>query len=170
MCPRRITLNVARTSLLIAAALGLTFALIAPSAQAQSVELAVELSEWTLGPGQISVPLGEQVHIRLFNNGSVGHGFTIEGLGVNYDSPISAGGQQNVYFTADTAGSFPMFCPIPGHRGQGMEGVFIVNRTQPGTDTTPPVDLTPVLVVIVASVVAALALVLLLRLRRRSEP
>lgn len=152
----------------IVAALGLVSMLFAAPVRAQPVDLAVELSEWRLTPTQIRVPPGEQVHIRLFNNGSIQHNFMIEDY-ANYDPLIPSGGQANVFFTAGTAGSFPMYCAVPGHRAMGMEGVFIINQTQTNPITPTPADLTTIIVVSVASVAAAAAVVVLLRLRRKPE-
>jgi uncharacterized cupredoxin-like copper-binding protein len=149
------------------AALGVLPVLLAPYAQAQPVDLAIELFEWGLTPQQIRVAPGEEIHIRLHNNGTVAHNFVIEDH-VNYDPLIASGGQANVFFIAGAAGTFPMFCAVPGHRQLGIEGTFVVNQTQTDPQTLP-VDMTPVVVVALVSVAAATAVVILLRFRRRSD-
>ena len=145
-------------------ALGTLAVIFAAPARAQSVDLVVELTEYNLSPGRIDVVLGEEVRIRLINNGSQGHSFILEGY-ANYDSIITPGRQTNVSFVADTAGTYPMYCNQAGHRQLGMEGTFVIARVRPPV-TTPIVEVAGVLV---ATGVAATAVVVFLRSRRDTD-
>ena len=156
MAPRRCVV-----ALLVLGMLGVIFA--AP-ARAQPVALVVELTEYNLSPDRIEVVLGEEVHIRLFNNGSQGHNFILEGY-ANYDPVINPGRQANVSFVADTAGTYAMYCDVAGHRQLGMEGTFVIARVRPPL-TTPTVEVAGVLV---AAGVAATAVVVFLRSRRDTD-
>ena len=138
--------------------------MLAAPAQAQPVSLTVELTEYSLSPNSFEVAFGEEVQIRVINNGSLGHTFVIENY-ANYDTNITPGGQTNVFFTAEAAGTYAMYCVLPGHRNLGMEGTFTIHRVV----TTPPTLVLEVVGILVASAVAAVAIVVVLRFRRDSQ-
>jgi len=137
--------------------------MLAAPARAQPVSLTVELTEYSLSPNGIEVALGEEIQIRVINNGSIGHTFVIETY-ANYDTNITPGGQTNVFFTADAAGTYAMYCVLQGHRTLGMEGTFTIRRAV----TTPPTPVLEVAGLLAATAVAAVAIVVLLRSRRDS--
>jgi len=146
------------------AALAMLPLFLAAPARAQPVSLTVELAEYSLSPNGIEVALGEQVQILVINNGSLGHTFVIESY-ANYDTNITPGAQTNVFFTADAAGTYAMYCVLPGHRNLGMEGTLTIRRVV----ATPPTPVLEVVGILAATAVAAVAIVVLLRSRRDSQ-
>jgi plastocyanin len=67
-----------------------------------------------------------KVTINFDNPSSTPHGVAIEGNGVDQDSDTVTNGKTSV--TADLkAGTYTFYCPVPGHRAQGMEGKLTVN-------------------------------------------
>jgi uncharacterized cupredoxin-like copper-binding protein len=134
-------------------------------ARAQPVALVVELTEYALSPDRLEVVLGEEVRIRLINNGTVGHNFILQDY-ANYDPVIAPGRSANVSFIADRVGTYSMSCGIPGHRALGMEGTFVIARAPPTPLSVPILEVGAVLV---AAGVAATAVVVLLRSRRDLE-
>ncbi|GIU71721.1 MAG: hypothetical protein KatS3mg003_1200 [Candidatus Nitrosocaldaceae archaeon] len=86
----------------------------------------------------IKVKAGTQVTINIVNEGVMPHAF---GVVTNPDdvnsvvfnsaigsasSPVLAGKNGSITFTADTPGTYYYICLVPGHTLQGMKGNFIV--------------------------------------------
>jgi plastocyanin len=78
-------------------------------------------------PDAFTVPAGEEITVSLSADG-VEHDFVVEDLGgedvdvVHADAGETATGT----FTADEAGTYTVFCSVPGHREAGMEATLEV--------------------------------------------
>ncbi len=93
-------------------------------------EFTIEGSEFEYSPVRITVSQGDEVKITFDNVGEVIHNFVIDEFGV--ETPVLEPGEMaTVEFTADKAGTFFFYCPIPTtmgtHRELGMEGEITVN-------------------------------------------
>jgi len=89
-------------------------------------EISVSGDEFSFSPSNIEVESGERVRIVFSNDGNMNHDLRIEEL--NIGTRIIASGQTDSFeFTAPEAGTYTVYCSLPGHRSNGMEGVMIVN-------------------------------------------
>lgn len=81
-------------------------------------------------PDTITVPAGATVNLTLINEDSnvvVSHDWAIEGFeNTTKTDAIGSGETTTLTFIAPAAGEYVFYCTIPGHRGNGMEGTFIV--------------------------------------------
>ena len=84
----------------------------------------VKGSNFSFTPAEIRVKKGDKVKIT-FTNESGFHDYVLDGYGVKTDQ-LAAGQSGDVTFTADKTGTFAYYCSVGNHRGQGMEGVLIV--------------------------------------------
>jgi uncharacterized cupredoxin-like copper-binding protein len=78
-------------------------------------------------PDAFTVPAGEEVTVEL-TSGGVEHDFVIEGLGGEDVEVVhaDAGQTETGTFTADEAGTYTVYCSVPGHREAGMEATLEV--------------------------------------------
>ncbi len=98
-----------------------------PADAARPVDGVVEVAstEFAFDPAPIAVAPGEEVTIRLTNDGVVEHNIEIGGLGVFVVA--QPGETTEVTFTApEESGVFEYVCNIAGHREAGMVGTLYV--------------------------------------------
>jgi manganese oxidase len=94
--------------------------------------VAVELSEFALDPDPITVPEGGS--LSLSNTGSMVH--NVEVLDQSFRSPdVAAGASGSLDLSGLAAGSYTIFCNIPGHRQSGMEATLVVGAAGAATET-----------------------------------
>ena len=123
-------------SLLLAACGGSS----SPSAGDGPVLQTIQISEkeYSLTPGTVTVSKTGTYEFRVTNNGTIAHALEVEGNGIEEkigDIQPGAGATLRVTLTKD--GSYEMYCPIDGHRGQGMQGTVTVgSRSGSGGTTT----------------------------------
>lgn len=80
-------------------------------------------------PDQFTVSAGETVTIELDAEEAINHTFTIEGAADGADLTVAeagAGETATGTFTIDEAGTFEVFCSVPGHREAGMVATLTV--------------------------------------------
>ena len=88
----------------------------------------VDISEtdFALDPSDVTVKAG-QVTFNVSNDGQTTHNLEIEGDGVEEELPQDLGPGDSGEITLDlAAGDYTMYCPVDGHRDQGMEGTVTV--------------------------------------------
>jgi len=111
-----------------------------PSAGDGPVLQTIQISEkeYSLTPGTVTVSKTGTYEFRVTNNGTIAHALEVEGNGIEEkigDIQPGAGATLRVTLTKD--GSYEMYCPIDGHRGQGMQGTVTVgSRSGSGGTTT----------------------------------
>ena len=89
--------------------------------------ITVEGTEWSFDPSEITVRKGEEVTIIFKHAGKIAHNFVIGEFGVR-TATILLGKTDEITFTPTKTGTFPFWCSVPGHRGAGMQGKFIVKE------------------------------------------
>ena len=96
---------------------------------AAAAPVPVTLDDLFIEPGELEVPAGN-VTFDVSNAGSGPHDLTVEELGVK--TPALEGGASG---TLDAgvleAGSYTLYCSIPGHRAAGMEASLTVTEGAP---------------------------------------
>lgn len=70
-------------------------------------------------PDSFAVPAGQQVTVELTAEGSVEHDFSIDETGEEVVF-APAGETATGTFTINEAGSYTVYCAVPGHREAGM--------------------------------------------------
>jgi plastocyanin len=103
------------------------------------VQQTIQISEkeYSLEPATISVSGTGTYEFKVTNNGTIAHALEIEGNGVEQkigDIQPGAGATLRVTLTKD--GSYELYCPIDGHRSQGMKGTVIVGSGSGSGGTT----------------------------------
>ena len=80
--------------------------------------------EFAIDPKDVTTKAGE-VTFAIANDGSVPHNLEVEG-GIEEVSKTIQGGQKTDLTVNLEPGEYEMYCAIPGHREQGMEGTVTV--------------------------------------------
>jgi uncharacterized cupredoxin-like copper-binding protein len=113
------------------------------SSGGSSVVQTIQVSEkeYSLNPSSITVPKPGTYEFEVTNDGQITHAFNVEASGEGDEvesGDIEPGAQKTVKFTFSAGGSYEMYCPIDGHKAQGMEGDIKVAGTAGGSTTTSP--------------------------------
>lgn len=88
-------------------------------------EIKVSGGDFSFTPSKLLVKKGEKVKITFQNTGKFPHNLTVDKLGVG-SKTVQPGQSDSFEFTADTAGTFAIFCSVDSHRQKGMEGTLTV--------------------------------------------
>jgi nitrite reductase (NO-forming) len=98
----------------------------APAAPASTsaTKIDVTAKEFSFGPGKLALDKPGQIVVNLTNAGVVEHDLSITGVaGKAYAAP---GGKGSATFELPKAGTYQVFCSIPGHKEAGMVGTLVV--------------------------------------------
>ncbi len=117
-------------AIFLALTVGLTFNpnLDAPAAagstatDSEAVTIDIELTEFEIVPGDISVPTGVPVTFNVTNTGVAEHDFTIEG--VTGTETLSAGESTTLEVDPLDEGTYRVICTVSGHEAAGMEATL----------------------------------------------
>ncbi len=88
-----------------------------------SAAISLEAGEFAFTPSQITVAPGDAT-ISLANKGTIEHDFVVDTLGINVHAAVGKTATGSV--AAMTAGTYPFYCSIPGHKEAGMTGTLTV--------------------------------------------
>jgi plastocyanin len=86
----------------------------------QAFEVEVELDNFYFEPTFIKSPGGSTATVKLHNEGSVQHNFTVDGL--NIDQDLGPDEEKTLTVEIGTETRYDFFCKF--HEGQGMRGAF----------------------------------------------
>jgi uncharacterized cupredoxin-like copper-binding protein len=122
-----------RTGLAIAATVTLVAAALAVAADAATPTFKINEKEWTV---KRAAPVLKLVHgtrytIAVHNTGKFSHDLLIDGhglddVGIHNKAPLSAGTSKSFTVTFPKAGTYELYCAIPGHRAKGMQLKVVV--------------------------------------------
>lgn len=94
----------------------------------------IVLGDFTIEPSAIAVDPGSYT-FRVVNEGAQTHGLEIEGpAGEVETDDLAPGESAELAVDLSEPGEYEMYCPVGGHREQGMEGAV---RVRGGAGTTP---------------------------------
>jgi plastocyanin len=99
------------------------------SAGGGSVQQTIQISEqeYSLNPSTVTVSKTGSYEFRVTNNGKIAHALEVEGNGVEEKiGDIQPGAAATLRVTLTKDGSYEVYCPIDGHRSQGMKGTLTV--------------------------------------------
>jgi uncharacterized cupredoxin-like copper-binding protein len=114
------------------------------SAAGGAVLKTIQISEkeYSLTPGSITVSKPGTYAFEVTNNGTITHALTIEASGSEGDEVesghIDPGSSKTIKFTFQAGKHYEMYCPVDGHRAQGMAGTIRVGGAAGGGTTTNP--------------------------------
>jgi uncharacterized cupredoxin-like copper-binding protein len=90
-------------------------------------QLTLSESEFKISPASPAVAHTGTVTVTVKNTGSVTHALTVQmPSGPVSTGNIAPGASATLKVDATKAGKYTFFCPIPGHRQAGMQGVLVV--------------------------------------------
>ena len=114
--------------------------LAAPAARAHGTPglkggtLETVLDEWTLGFRQVNVKSGVLV-LHAVNTGRAPHNIAVRPRGrrqASYTSRVLAPGESLEVQINVAAGTYELYCAVPGHRERGMIAAMTVGAAAPG--------------------------------------
>jgi uncharacterized cupredoxin-like copper-binding protein len=87
-----------------------------------SGNITVTEKEFSITPNKVSAPAGN-ITFTIKNTGSVAHDIAVNVNGTEKASPLVQPGKTETWsVTIDTAGTYDMYCSVPGHKEAGMDG------------------------------------------------
>ena len=104
--------------------------------------IQISEKEYSLDPGTITVPKSGTYAFEVTNNGTITHAFNVEQSGDEGDEvesgDIDPGSSKTVKFTFSAGKRYEMYCPVDGHKDEGMAGTISVGGAAGGGTTTNP--------------------------------
>jgi uncharacterized cupredoxin-like copper-binding protein len=94
-----------------------------PSQARQTIQISEK--EYSLNPSAITVPKAGTYNVEITNDGTTTHALEIEQSGGENEvesDDIAPGESKTIQYTFSAGGKYEMYCPIDGHKEQGMEG------------------------------------------------
>ena len=103
------------------------------SGVAGSVELTA--TDFKFDPSTVELAKSGEMTFTLVNDGQETHALEIEGQGIEEESDEIDGGATTALTVDLKPGEYEFYCPVDGHREQGMEGTLVVGGAAGGTGT-----------------------------------
>ena len=104
--------------------------------------IQISEKEFTLNPSTVTLPKPGTYAFEVTNDGTITHALTIEGKGDEgkevESGDIAPGSKKTVKYTFAAGKQYEMYCPIDGHKAQGMSGTISVGGAAGGGTTTNP--------------------------------
>jgi len=94
--------------------------------------IEVKETEYKLTPAKITLNKPGTYAFKAENTGSATHALEIEGNGVEEETKDLDAGQRAELKVTLKAGRYEIYCPVDGHRQQGMEGTVTVKQGSSG--------------------------------------
>ncbi len=125
---RYLLVVVALASLLLVAGCGGDGEETTTTTTATSAEtFTISETDFALSPSAVTVDAPGTYTFEATNDGGTDHALEIEGNGVEEETDTIAPGESASVTVDLQSGTYEMYCPIDGHRDQGMEGEITVS-------------------------------------------
>ena len=99
--------------------------------------VTIDESEFKLAPSSVTFSKPGTYEFKAVNKGTISHALEVEGNGVEEKtSEIAPGSSTTLKVTFTKAGSYEMYCPVDGHKNQGMKGDVTIGSTGAGGTST----------------------------------
>jgi uncharacterized cupredoxin-like copper-binding protein len=107
----------------------------APSGAKESVvkTIRVKETEFTLKPAEITLEKPGTYLFKAVNSGGTVHALEVEGQGIEEETEDIQPGQSAELRVKLEAGTYELYCPVDGHKAEGMEGKVIVKEGSGGS-------------------------------------
>jgi uncharacterized cupredoxin-like copper-binding protein len=96
------------------------------SAAATGTPVTMSLVDFALEPKTVQLDSAGTYTFMVTNDGQTTHALEIEGNGVEEETDTLSPGDSGEVTVELAAGEYELYCPIDGHRAQGMEGTLVV--------------------------------------------
>jgi plastocyanin len=106
----------------------------APSGAKDSVlkTIRIEETEFRLEPAEITLDKPGTYVFEAVNSGDTVHALEVEGEGIEEKTEEIQPGQSAELKVELAAGTYELYCPVGGHKEEGMEGTLTVNEDSGG--------------------------------------
>jgi plastocyanin len=102
--------------------------------------ITINTSEYRLQPSSVTVSEAGTYEFNVVNKGSIDHALEVEGNGIETETDNIAPGDSATIKVDLKDGSYEIYCPIDGHRDQGMEGTLTVGSGSGSSSSTTDDD------------------------------
>ncbi len=106
------------------------------TAAAGGESVALTATEYKFNPADVTVDAAGKVTFTVTNDGQQTHALEVEGNGVEEETDSIAAGESGTLTVDLEPGEYEFYCPIDGHREQGMEGKIVVGGSGAGAGST----------------------------------
>ena len=86
----------------------------------------VSLVDFALEPGTVRLDAPGTYTFEVTNDGQAQHALEIDGNGVEEETDTLGPGESGEVTVELAAGEYELYCPVDGHRANGMEGTLVV--------------------------------------------
>jgi plastocyanin len=93
----------------------------------------VEETEFRLEPAEITLDKPGTYVFEAVNSGDTVHALEVEGQGIEEETEEIQPGQSAELKVELEAGTYELYCPVGGHKEEGMEGKVIVKEGSRGS-------------------------------------
>ena len=124
------------TLLAVLALAGAAVAGVVAHASAAKTTIRVTEREFAIGLSARTASAGAVV-FKITNTGRTTHELAIAGPGVSKKTSMIKPGQSATLAVTLRAGSYSLWCPIPGHAAQGMKAALTVKAGSSGSGGSP---------------------------------
>jgi uncharacterized cupredoxin-like copper-binding protein len=107
----------------------------APSGAKESVvkTIRVKETEFVLKPAEITLEKPGTYLFKAVNSGGTVHALEVEGQGIEEETEEIQPGQSAELKVKLKTGTYELYCPVDGHKEEGMEGKVIVKEGSGGS-------------------------------------
>jgi plastocyanin len=107
----------------------------APSGAKESVlkTIRVKETEFALKPAEITLEKPGTYLFKAVNSGGTVHALEVEGQGIEEETEEIQPGQSAELQVKLKTGTYELYCPVDGHKEEGMEGKVIVKEGSGGS-------------------------------------
>ena len=98
----------------------------ATTSAAAGTPVTMSLVDFALEPKTVQLDASGTYTFKVTNDGQTQHALEIEGNGVEEETDTLDPGDSGEVTVELTAGEYELYCPIDGHRANGMEGTLVV--------------------------------------------
>lgn len=98
-----------------------------PTTTASAETFTISETDFALSPSTVTIDAPGTYTFEATNDGGTDHALEIEGNGVEEETDTIGPGESASVTVDLESGTYEMYCPIGGHRDQGMEGEISVS-------------------------------------------
>ena len=98
----------------------------ATTSAATGTPVTMSLVDFALEPKTVQLDAAGTYTFKVTNDGQTQHALEIEGNGVEEETDTLSPGDSGEITVELAAGEYELYCPIDGHRANGMEGTLVV--------------------------------------------
>jgi plastocyanin len=103
--------------------------------------IQISEKEFSLTPTTVNLSKTGTYEFKATNDGQITHALEIEGNGLEEKTEdISPGSAMTLRVTLSKDGSYEIYCPIDGHKDQGMKATIVVGSAAGSGATTTDKD------------------------------